>query len=44
MLRDVEGVEAKRVCAMLNITETNLYVRLHRAREHVKSSVETALG
>ena len=44
MLRDVEGVEAKQVCAMLNITETNLYVRLHRARERVKSSVETALG
>ncbi len=44
ILRDVEGVEAKEVCEMLNITETNLYVRLHRARERVRAAVETALG
>ncbi|HLZ36019.1 MAG TPA: sigma-70 family RNA polymerase sigma factor [Nitrospira sp.] len=44
MLRDVEGVEAKEVCAILKITETNLYVRLHRARERVRQAVETALG
>jgi RNA polymerase sigma-70 factor, ECF subfamily len=43
ILRDVEGVEAKEVCEMLNITETNLYVRLHRARERVRGAVETAL-
>ena len=44
LLRDVEGAEAKDVCEMLNITETNLYVRLHRARERVRVAVETALG
>ena len=44
ILRDVEGVEAKEVCEMLKITETNLYVRLHRARERVRAAVETALG
>src|SRR5262245_30301697 len=44
ILRDVEGVEAKEVCEMLNITETNLYVRLHRARERVRGAVETYLG
>lgn len=44
ILRDVEGVEAKEVCELLNITETNLYVRLHRARERVRAAVETALG
>ena len=44
ILRDVEGVEAKEVCELLNITETNLYVRLHRARERVRVAVETALG
>lgn len=44
ILRDVEGVGAKDVCEMLNITETNLYVRLHRARERVRVAVETALG
>jgi RNA polymerase sigma-70 factor, ECF subfamily len=44
ILRNVEGVEAKEVCEMLKITETNLYVRLHRARERVRVAVETALG
>jgi RNA polymerase sigma-70 factor, ECF subfamily len=43
ILRDVEGVEAKEVCAILKITETNLYVRLHRARERVRQAVETYL-
>jgi len=44
ILRDVEGVEATEVCEMLKITETNLYVRLHRARERVRVAVEQALG
>jgi RNA polymerase sigma-70 factor (ECF subfamily) len=43
ILRDVEGVEAKEVCEILKITETNLYVRLHRARERVRRAVETYL-
>jgi RNA polymerase sigma-70 factor, ECF subfamily len=43
ILRDVEGVDAKEVCEMLKITETNLYVRLHRARERVRVAVETYL-
>ena len=43
ILRDVEGVEAKEVCEILGITETNLYVRLHRARERVRQAVETYL-
>ncbi len=44
ILRDVEGVEAKEVCDILKITETNLYVRLHRARERVRQAVETYLA
>jgi RNA polymerase sigma-70 factor, ECF subfamily len=44
ILRDVEGVDAKEVCEMLKITETNLYVRLHRARERVRAAVETYLS
>ena len=44
ILRDVEGVESKEICELLKITETNLYVRLHRARERVRTTVETALG
>lgn len=43
ILRDVEGIEAKEACEMLKITETNLYVRLHRARERVRQAVETYL-
>lgn len=43
ILRDVEGVEANEVCALLKITENNLYVRLHRARERVRQAVETYL-
>ena len=43
ILRDVEGVEAKEVCELLKITETNLYVRLHRARERVRAAVERTL-
>jgi RNA polymerase sigma-70 factor (ECF subfamily) len=43
ILRDVEGVESADVCEMLTITETNLYVRLHRARERVRQAVETYL-
>lgn len=43
ILRDVEGVEVKEVCELLKITETNLYVRLHRARERVRQAVESYL-
>jgi RNA polymerase sigma-70 factor (ECF subfamily) len=43
ILRDVEGVEIKEACALLNITETNLYVRLHRARERVRKVLEAHL-
>jgi DNA-directed RNA polymerase specialized sigma24 family protein len=41
ILSDVEGVEAKEVCELLKITETNFYVRLHRAQERVRAAVET---
>ena len=43
ILRDVEGIDAKEVCEILKITETNVYVRLHRARERVRQAVETYL-
>jgi len=43
ILRDVEGAEGKEVCDLLKITETNLYVRLHRARERVRQAVESYL-
>lgn len=43
ILRDIEGIEAKEACELLKITETNLYVRLHRARERVRRAVEIYL-
>jgi RNA polymerase sigma-70 factor (ECF subfamily) len=43
ILRDVEGVDSKEICEILKITETNLYVRLHRARERVRQAVEIYL-
>ncbi|HET9962714.1 MAG TPA: sigma-70 family RNA polymerase sigma factor [Nitrospiraceae bacterium] len=44
ILRDVEGIDSKEVCALFKITESNLYVRLHRARERVRRAVEQAIG
>lgn len=43
VLRDIEGVDSHEVCELLKITETNLYVRLHRARERVRQAMETYL-
>lgn len=43
-LRDTHGVTTKEICKTLNISESNLYVRLHRARERVRAAVEISLG
>lgn len=43
ILRDVDGLESQEVCELLKITETNLYVRLHRAWERVRRAVEVYL-
>ncbi len=43
ILRDVQGVDTKEVCRQLKISETNFYVRLHRARERVKVAVEAGM-
>ncbi|MGE0642837.1 MAG: RNA polymerase sigma factor [Nitrospira sp.] len=43
ILRDAQGIETGEVCRRLNISESNLYVRLHRARERVRSAVEPLL-
>jgi RNA polymerase sigma-70 factor (ECF subfamily) len=44
VLKDVEGLDSDEICAQLKITETNLYVRLHRARERVRKAVDAALA
>jgi RNA polymerase sigma-70 factor (TIGR02943 family) len=40
-LREVDGLAGKEVCALLNITESNLWVMLHRARMALRQCLET---
>jgi RNA polymerase sigma-70 factor (ECF subfamily) len=44
VLRDIEELDSKDICAQLRITESNLYVRLHRARERVRAALEPQMG
>lgn len=43
VMRDLEEMDCKEICALLKITESNLYVRLHRARERVRAALEPQL-
>lgn len=40
-LKEVDGLEGKEVCAVLNISESNLWVMLHRARMALRRCLET---
>ncbi len=40
-LREVDGVDSKEICATLNISESNLWVMLHRARMALRRCMET---
>lgn len=40
-LREVDGVESKDICQLLNISENNLWVMLHRARMALRRCLET---
>ena len=40
-LREVDGIESKEVCTILNISENNLWVMLHRARTALRRCLET---
>jgi RNA polymerase sigma-70 factor (ECF subfamily) len=42
-LRDIEGLDANEVCNVLEITETNQRVVLHRARSRVRTAIERYL-
>lgn len=40
-LRDVEGWSAARTCALLELSEANQRVLLHRARSRVRAALES---
>ena len=40
-LREVDGIESREICAQLNISESNLWVMLHRARMALRRCLET---
>ena len=40
-LREVDGMNSKEICRLLNISESNLWVMLHRARMALRHCLET---
>lgn len=43
ILRDIEGIESEEICALLNISQSNQRVLLHRARTKVRSALNDYL-
>ncbi len=44
MLRDVDGLSGQEVCEVLQISEANQRVLLHRGRSRLRAALETELG
>ena len=44
VLRDIEGWEASEVCQLLELSEANQRVLLHRARSRVRQALEDVIG
>lgn len=44
VLRDIEGMSSTEVCELLEISEVNQRVLLHRARSRVRAGLESSLG
>ena len=40
-LREMDGIESKEICALLHISESNLWVMLHRARMALRRCLDT---
>ncbi|MGZ8463420.1 MAG: sigma-70 family RNA polymerase sigma factor [Candidatus Deferrimicrobiaceae bacterium] len=40
-LREIDGADTGEICKVLNVTETNLWVILHRARMQLRKCLET---
>ncbi len=40
-LREIDGADTKEICKVLGVTETNLWVILHRARARLRECLET---
>lgn len=40
MLREIDGLEGSEVCKVLSVTETNLWVMMHRARARLRKCLE----
>ncbi len=43
IMKEIEGLSTKEICEDLNITSTNCWVILHRARQHVRACIKTYL-
>ena len=40
VLRELDGLSTKEICKVLNVSETNLWVMLHRARMRIRECLE----
>jgi RNA polymerase sigma-70 factor (ECF subfamily) len=44
VLRDVDGLESREVCAVLEISDANQRVMLHRGRSRLRQALEAEMG
>jgi RNA polymerase sigma-70 factor (ECF subfamily) len=44
VLRDVDELSGQEVCAVLEISDANQRVLLHRGRSHLRQALESAMG